>query len=502
MGLTYAQFSKYHMDLRPLGIEKGEPRSHYFCTPKGAKLIGWAGVDGIHFCFLRKYGEMVFAVSPMNAQKDYVHPLAASFEDFLRLLLACGDAAALEQLHGWSRSQFDDFLLKNPPVAKHRELLDKISAKCPLTPMPEPYAYVMSLQAGFDYGGIPYQKDYYEWKPEPSPIPEWKVYFGEGFWGHRGRDHAGREISVDKHFTWGGEAWYVPAVYSCTKGLVIDLCLMVEPEREKEYIDKWYLMQNELHRDEELRERCMTENPLNSDFRIKIEVNKKLLRESCGYGTSWLPASCLPEGVENEPAVKSPMEHYALNVEKAWSIRRICFPWVTTRKPEIHSLKIMLEQNPVSVPGPHFCVASPGEQLSFTHPITGQEHRLTVIEYMEQEMDTRHFGDPNQEYPTHYHIMTYTVQPELPQADFRLQDCAKGDPPRQKKCDLHSSRTSGCSAIGIIGGSDGPTVLLLSGEQVNTHTTASVLHFEPQEKTEWRMVFFKKTREDISIDLM
>jgi hypothetical protein len=39
---------------------------NHFCTPKGAKVIGWAGVDGIHYCFVRGFGEMVFAVSPMN----------------------------------------------------------------------------------------------------------------------------------------------------------------------------------------------------------------------------------------------------------------------------------------------------------------------------------------------------------------------------------------------------------------------------------------------------
>ena len=44
---------------------------------------------------------MVFAVSSMNAAPDFVHPLAKDFADFLRLLLACGDAAALEQARMW-----------------------------------------------------------------------------------------------------------------------------------------------------------------------------------------------------------------------------------------------------------------------------------------------------------------------------------------------------------------------------------------------------------------
>ncbi len=34
-------------------------------------------------------------ISPMNSAPNFVHPLARNFADFLRLLLACGDVAAL-----------------------------------------------------------------------------------------------------------------------------------------------------------------------------------------------------------------------------------------------------------------------------------------------------------------------------------------------------------------------------------------------------------------------
>ena len=93
----YQKFLRYGISLAPLGIETGGQNVLYFCTPKGASLIGYAGVDGIHFCFIRGFGEMVFAVSPMNTAPDFVHPLAKDFSDFLRLLLACGNAAAPEQ---------------------------------------------------------------------------------------------------------------------------------------------------------------------------------------------------------------------------------------------------------------------------------------------------------------------------------------------------------------------------------------------------------------------
>ena len=87
MELTCSKFFSYGLDLAPLGLERRDGTETYFCTPKGARIIGWAGVDGIHFCRVRGFGEMVFAVSPMNPAPHYVHPVAQNFSDFLRLLL-------------------------------------------------------------------------------------------------------------------------------------------------------------------------------------------------------------------------------------------------------------------------------------------------------------------------------------------------------------------------------------------------------------------------------
>ena len=66
MDKTFQKFLKLGIDLDPLGAGRSEDNSAYFCTPKGASIFGWAGVDGIHFCFIRGFGGMVFAVSPMN----------------------------------------------------------------------------------------------------------------------------------------------------------------------------------------------------------------------------------------------------------------------------------------------------------------------------------------------------------------------------------------------------------------------------------------------------
>ncbi|MEF9971038.1 MAG: hypothetical protein RR731_01860, partial [Oscillospiraceae bacterium] len=62
MSSFYQKFLRKHISLAPLGVEQNSDYTAYFCTPKGASIIGWAGVDGIHYCFIRGFGDMVFAV--------------------------------------------------------------------------------------------------------------------------------------------------------------------------------------------------------------------------------------------------------------------------------------------------------------------------------------------------------------------------------------------------------------------------------------------------------
>lgn len=130
MDKVFQKFLRSGIDLSPVGVERREDNNPYFCTPKGASIFGWAGVDGIHFCFVRGFGGMVFSVSPMNSAPDFVHPLANDFEDFLRLLLACSDSAALEQAWMWDKAQFEAFLQDNPPTQEQQMQIDLDNPLC------------------------------------------------------------------------------------------------------------------------------------------------------------------------------------------------------------------------------------------------------------------------------------------------------------------------------------------------------------------------------------
>ncbi len=517
----YEKFKKLDINFSQISLEQGDTHSDYFCTPQGAEVIGWAGVDGIHCCFVEGFGEMVFTVSPMNTRGNYVKPVANTFEDFLRLLLACGGVDAVEQAWMWNRGEFDAFLETYPPDDEQKAVLDALRDKLLLTPMDDPYGYIKGVQSAFDYNKIPYTKEYYELLPDepetegPPERPEWKVYFENGFSSnHRGHDKPGTEIPINKIFTWGGRIWHVPAMYACGKGLVVDFCVEVDLTAYRAFVEKWRPWWKEdrpLTPEDE--ERQDAENPLTVNLNPTVTVNGKQLRPRSGNGSCWIPMSLRWE-YEQEEYTRQDwetiwlMEHYGLDGEKGWMFWRESFPWTTKTKPVVKTLSLTLAQERQAVPGPRFTVSGAGDTVPFTHPVTGEEHTLRVMEVENQETDLSHL-DSSFEYPTHYTVLSYVIEPELPRNGLTVRDCGQGDSPRinaREQAALAAiggvdGPTAACS-IGIIGGADGPTAILLANGKTGYPLSAcSALRFEQPERVEWRMVFYHKTVEDITVDL-
>lgn len=164
-----------------------------------------------------------------------------------------------------------------------------------------------------------------------------KVTYDGGFWRNKGR--AGKEIPIEKTFFWGNERWYIPAIYICSKGFVVDFCIDVAPDELKTFIDKWDLLnESHNHYSKEQREQIEREYPLNAEFEPSIILNGKELQCKQGYGISWISASCLNDDFQMEMEAKHVMEHYGLDLNRGWSIRRYSFLWATKRAPVIKSL--------------------------------------------------------------------------------------------------------------------------------------------------------------------
>ena len=145
------KFKNLDEDLSLIGLEKSDYEVEYFCTPVGAKIIGWE-CEGIHYCFIEGLGETVFAVNPETAEEHYVRPLAENFEKFIS---------------GWNKEQFLNFLENDGSdfedfAEKRQAVLNKIQTELEIEPMKNPFEYVKKIQAEFDYSKIKFSEEYYD----------------------------------------------------------------------------------------------------------------------------------------------------------------------------------------------------------------------------------------------------------------------------------------------------------------------------------------------------
>lgn len=476
MDECYKRLKALHFDLSALGFAPGDNSCVYFCTPKGAVILGCAGVDGIHYCTVPDFGSVIFAVNPMNFG-DYIHPIARNFEDLLRLLLSGTDMAALEQCHAWTREQFSGFLAEYPPTPEQKQTLQAIAEQFKLEPMDDPYAYVHSLQDELDLSGIAVLED--EDSEATSPVESdepaaWSVSFDGGF--ENGSKDIGFEKDLDVIFSWGEQTWHIPAMYLCEQGLVVDICMEADPEDVRAAMDRH-------------SEGTCTQKPLELDFRGHITWNGQKLPTAHACSMVYWPAACFPEEACQEADVLRFMEHYHLNPERVWLLHRVAYRWKGADVSEPFFCTLRMEQRPQKVLGVPFSTPSIGESVSVCHPISNQVYTLTV-----QDLSWQTLCDGI----SNVLLMQYSLSPEDGKPPFSLVDCTPSD-------DLvrgAGSDVPGAATIGIIGGADGPTAVVLSGVPSAFHAACSGVRREAVDTAQWQPIFRIKTLPDCTVPLI
>jgi len=161
MGAVYEKYMALPIDKGLFCLEHGDITTPYFCYPVNAKPIGFEGC--ILYCFLPEYGEMVFACNPESAGQN-VYPLAANFEDFIRLILACGTANPVEQIVWMDKSKFEEHIANEEKIltAEQKAAVQQLQRELGLLPMESPFEYVKAIQKDFDGSKIQYSDEYYE----------------------------------------------------------------------------------------------------------------------------------------------------------------------------------------------------------------------------------------------------------------------------------------------------------------------------------------------------
>lgn len=497
---TYEQFKKLDIDFGCIGIQQLPHYEHYYCTPKDAVIIGSAGVDGIHYCTIPEFGDMIFSVNPMDFGVC-VHPIARNFEDLLRLLLSCADMAVLEQCYAWDEEQYKAFLIDCPATVDQQEVLNVIHRELKLEPMEDAFAYVKALQSEFDLSKIPYTKDYYDTDMNPAapePAPEWKITFRGDFSSVDHQGTPGTPVRANKEFHWAGIDWVIPEVYACEEGIVVLTFGKVDPAEVRKY------MINEPATQEDI-ERMDAECPLNIHLRCSAKINGSDGVFCGGSGMAWMPPQ--PGEGRGHLEARWVLEHYGLDTNYAWIVNRDNYRWPNGTKSDLRSLAITVTQRPVSLSGTHFRTPADSNVVELKHPRNGNTYMLTIEDLTQEVADLSTMASIGMEFPTCYTRMEYRIQPELASNRFRIMDCAQGDHARPAKIEKRNGvEINGeAAAIGIIGGADGPTAIFVShpAEKVpKLHMASSSMRFEHPNEIEWRIVFMEKLYEDIAVPII
>ena len=164
MNPLYEKYKNLKIDGSWIGLEAGA-QTPYFCTPIGAEIIGWD--NGIHYCFIKGFGDMVFCVNPEPCCDYNVYPIARNFCDFLGLILATGNTNTLQQIIWWDKKRFEDFV-NSTEEQEYRVrpevqgVLSTIRKGIDITPIDTPFEYVKDLQSNFPYEQIPFTNEYYD----------------------------------------------------------------------------------------------------------------------------------------------------------------------------------------------------------------------------------------------------------------------------------------------------------------------------------------------------
>lgn len=469
--MLYHKFRNTSLDTTPLGMFSGEAVSDSVYTPSGARILTWTGNEGGHFCQVMGFGDMVFAVEPTAPPGDCIHPVARSLLDFIGLVLTCRDAGLIFRAYQWSRALFEEKVAAIRLDYKTKTVLRALENNYHPPIISDPYGYIAELQQTFDYSSLPLKPDYYEWCPIRPGAPRWDVGMNIGFAEYCDKKKAGQEMALNRSFLWQMDSWHIPAVYLCENGIVVDSYLEVPIEKIEQFLNKWgHRAPSTLSIEENMRREL--DDPLNMNAVGNLVVNGKELPRRTAYSVTWNPKT------ENSWQTRRTLEHYGLDREKGYLLRRDCFLRKSSNPP-IRTMELTLAAEPVSVPGQRFVAPKNGESLTFTHPVSGKIHCLTVM------AQTREALDPNflSNHPCCYTRLSFSLEPQISRELFSVVDCDPGD-------DWYGPK-------------DGPTAVFLTGKIPTAgHCAMSSLRYTPADQITWRMVFRQKTRQDVTIPLL
>lgn len=518
----YKKFKKLSIDTSSIGLITNSDSEKYFCTPKGAAVIGEEGVDGIHYCFVRNYGEIVFAVNPMGTNGTCVYPIAYNFTDFLSLILACKNVCIIEQIYGIDKKEFLHLIEQQTLSDEETKVLNAIKREFDIEPMKNPFEYVKEVQKETDLSELRFSREYYDqFNIQVPDDVDWNVYMSGSFYGHGKREPAGEEIKVDKRFEYIGRQWQIPSVYLFKKGIVVDVCFSVEREEIQKYMDKIKQIPEVVLIRGDFDD---SDNPFNPGFSFSVSANNQQLADyerNAGYVvTTYNPLS--NENESDDLTSIFAMEHYGLDTNKGWVFVRSSFKWGKKAAAKLEKLGVTIHFDEIPVPVLEFSGSDKDKKLEFVSPTDGEKYTLNILDSKHMELSEEVCKETGIPYPSFVEQIKYKILPEMSDylysvseyieklydfSDDNVSDCSSSDDLIGRETD----KTNTSYNAAVIGGSDGPTAICFTfdddsscrdGEDSGEGTISfSQSICKPDRKIKWQLSIYKSPYEDKTIEI-
>ena len=282
---------------------------------------------------------------------------------------------------------------------------------------------------------------------------EYRVYYEN--YEELAQEEPGAEIPLQKDIVWENknsqsERWKALSVFACPQGLVLELAKQVASKQYLAFYEKWKEADEDRLTDRQLSQ-IEAESPLGECPAVLLTCNGEELQSDGTMGMAWYPSDIL-EKLEWE------------------------------QDPEAEEKRIYGEES---------FILRTGDQIRFSHPVTGQTYRLDVLEIVEEEIPAERMPDNDMWYPRFAQSMRYKLTPDDPAVS--LEDDSPAERIYKKNPDGSQSEVSGAISFFLMG--------KLKPEKQNRLTTGN-LHYAPVTETAWIPVFEVKRKEDITVEAM
>ena len=454
--ITYEAFRQSSLDLSILGLQDGAPVSQNISTPKNARVLAWLIDSPIHFCQVPEQGETVFVVDPNGFPGEQFLPVAEDILTFIGLLISCKDAALIAGAYQWSSFRFQERIAAVSLGMKAESVLRALNNIYHPPVIHNPAALMRQLRLEFADSAektecvVGFGMDFSQSCHEEKNVTEWNI---------------NRNIPTEKG------TWYVPSVYKCEEGIVVDTIWEVSADQLENFHKNWgYRSEESLSLGDKLQRKL--DDPLNASVTGILTVNDKPLRCKNSFSATWHPFQ------DNSPQVRHLINYHRLDPDRGYRFIRYNF----LRKgkyPQIRTMQLTLEAMPIMVPGESFTVHKNVQRFRFTHPATGLEHIFTAVSVTDEALNPNFLSN----HPCFYNRLIYTLEPSISQENFRVVDRTPSDFWEDYQ--------------------DEPAAVIYADKKADPGRYAlSSLHYEPQGQVRWQMIFRRKLHSDLELKLL